>query len=66
VQRTILRPGEVSEMTGVPEDTLKYWRHQAPERGPRWFKIGKTVVYDLAEIDAWLDEQRRTTGPDAA
>jgi hypothetical protein len=51
-------------MTGVPEETLKYWR--AHGRGPSWYKLGRGVVYDLAAVEAWLDEQRQTTGPDAA
>ena len=55
--RTILRADEVSQRTGVPVQTLKYWR--AHGRGPRWYKLGRRVVYDLDAVDAWVDESRR-------
>jgi predicted DNA-binding transcriptional regulator AlpA len=62
--RKILRPDEVHERTGVSVETLKYWRAQG--RGPRWYKLGRRVVYNLADVDAWLDEQRGATGPSTA
>jgi predicted DNA-binding transcriptional regulator AlpA len=58
VTRTILRPDEVSALTGVAEETLKYWRPRG--KGPRWYKLGRRVVYDLAAVEEWLDEQRAT------
>ena len=64
MQRTILKPAEVHQMTGVPIETLKYWRVQG--RGPRWFKLGKSVAYDLDAVNAWLDAQRETTGAQAS
>lgn len=57
MERTILRLNEVSDLTGAPEATLRYWRHLGT--GPRSYKIGRRVVYDLADVQAWLDEQRR-------
>lgn len=60
MRRTVLRPDEVHEHTGVSVETLKYWRTHG--RGPRWYKLGRRVVYDLAAVDAWLDEQRAATG----
>lgn len=59
MQRTILRPDEVSEMTGISVDTLKYWRARGRGEGPRAYKIGRRVVYDLSAVNAWLDEQRQ-------
>jgi excisionase family DNA binding protein len=64
LQRTILKPEEVSEYTGVSLETLKYWRMQG--KGPAHFKLGRRVAYDLAAVDRWLDEQRAVTGGDAA
>lgn len=59
--RTILRPGEVAEMTGVPVETLKYWRTRG--KGPRWYRLeGARVVYDLTDVEAWLDKQRQGGG----
>lgn len=54
--RTILRLQEVSDRTGVPVETLRYWRKLGA--GPRSYKLGKRVVYDVAEVDRWVDEQR--------
>jgi predicted DNA-binding transcriptional regulator AlpA len=33
--------------------------------GPRYFKIGRRVVYDVADLESWLAEHRRqsTLGP---
>lgn len=50
---------EVSAMTGVPIDTLRYWRHLGT--GPRAYKVGRRVRYDRADVVAWLDEQRAAT-----
>lgn len=47
---------EVSAMTGVKIDTLKYWRHMGA--GPRAYKVGRRVRFDRADVEAWLDEQR--------
>ena len=54
---TILRIDEVHERTGIPVNTLRYWRHLGT--GPRSYRLGRRVVYDAADLDAWLAEQRR-------
>jgi predicted DNA-binding transcriptional regulator AlpA len=56
----IILPPEVSEQTRIAEDTLKYWRYTGT--GPPWFKLGGRVVYDSDEVDAWIEQQRATTG----
>ena len=64
MQRTVLRPAEVSALTGVPAETLKYWRPRG--KGPRWYRLeGARVVYDLADVETWLSQQRQQGG-DAA
>lgn len=57
--RVILSAAEVSDMTGVPTGTLRYWR--STNHGPRSWKIGHRVAYDLDDVNAWLDAQRATT-----
>jgi hypothetical protein len=58
VKRTIMRPNELSDLINVPAETLKYWRRVA--KGPRWYRLeGARIVYDLADVESWLDEQRR-------
>ncbi|QCX28078.1 helix-turn-helix transcriptional regulator [Nocardioides jishulii] len=51
----LLRLPEVSEMTGIPAATLRFWRHQGT--GPRSTKLGRRVVYREADVIAWIDEQ---------
>lgn len=65
MQRTIFSPAEVSEMLGVPVETLRYWRHKGA--GPRSFKLGpKHVRYMRDDLDAWIAEQRRSAVGDGA
>ena len=59
---TLLRIKEVEARTGVPEATLRYWRYltsAGTPTGPASFKLGRRVVWDAAECDAWIAEQRR-------
>lgn len=52
----LLRVPEVSELTGVPEATLRFWRH-AGVYGPPSAKLGRRVVYREADVEAWIDAQ---------
>jgi DNA-binding transcriptional MerR regulator len=64
----LLSTAEVSELTGIPVETLRYWRHLR-RRGPVSFKLGRRVVYERGDVQAWLDQQRKLTsagGGDAA
>jgi hypothetical protein len=27
--------------------------------GPRYFKVGRSVIYDTPDLDAWLESRRR-------
>ncbi len=51
----LLRVADVATMTGIPEATLRFWRHQGT--GPRSAKLGRRVVYREADVQAWIDEQ---------
>lgn len=51
----IIDIGQVSEMTKVPEATLRYYRHLG-DRGPKSFKVGRRVMYRRADVEAWLEE----------
>ena len=37
--------------------TLQAWRQRG--EGPRYFKVGRSVRYDRAELDRWLAERTR-------
>lgn len=58
----ILHIGEVSELTGIPENTLRYYRAQsqgdrARRVGPPSAKFGKRIVYRESDVRAWIDAQ---------
>lgn len=52
----IIDIGQVSELTKIPEATLRYYRYLG-DRGPKSFKIGRRVMYRRADVDAWIEEQ---------
>lgn len=45
--------------TGIPVSTLRYWRHN--HTGPASYSIGARVVYDIADLDAWVTAQKAAT-----
>jgi len=49
----------VSDMTGVPVGTLRYWR--STNQGPASFTLGRRVVYRRSEVERWLAERERAT-----
>lgn len=51
-ERDWLRPRNVSEWLGIPEDTLKYWRQTGG--GPPYRKRGRAVWYHRQDIERWL------------
>lgn len=55
----LLTVQQLHEQWGIAEATFYSWRKQG--RGPRSFKVGGRVVYDAAEVDAWLEEQKAAT-----
>jgi excisionase family DNA binding protein len=46
---------DLSEMLGVPVDTLYGWRNRG--EGPAGYRIGRHVRYRRATVEAWLDAQ---------
>lgn len=55
----LLTTAEVSGIIRKPAGTLRYWRSIG--QGPTSFRVGSTVVYDRAEVEAWLAAQREAT-----
>jgi predicted DNA-binding transcriptional regulator AlpA len=51
----LLRIHEVSELTGVPVNTLRSWRQS--ETGPQATRLGGLLVWDRAEVEAWVAER---------
>lgn len=46
---------QVAEMTTLPVGTLGWLRHQG--HGPRFYKLGRRVVYKQSDVEAWLEER---------
>jgi hypothetical protein len=51
-----LRLVKAAEYIGTPPSNLRYWRHNG--EGPASYLIGNRLFYDIADLDAWLDEQK--------
>lgn len=47
----------VAKMLGVSGVTVRIWRMKG--KGPRWVKVGSRVRYDLADVRAWIESQKR-------
>jgi excisionase family DNA binding protein len=47
---------ELSAHLGVPEATLRYWRHQG--KGPQAYKLGRELRYDKVDVAQWLADRK--------
>lgn len=45
---------EFAEMLGVTENTIVIWRTKG--FGPKYYKLGRSVRYKKADVEAWIDE----------
>lgn len=50
-----IRVKEAAAHLGLSKSTLDKLRHFGG--GPRYFKLGRAVVYDVADLDAWRNER---------
>lgn len=60
--RKMLRTPEAAEYCGSSASTFEKLRLYGG--GPRYVKIGRRVVYDPADLDAWLAANRRRSTSD--
>jgi hypothetical protein len=63
-RRRLVREPVAAEHVGWAPDTLRTKRCRGG--GPPYHKLGKSVFYDLDDLDAWLAERRRTSTSEAA
>jgi len=54
-----LRVAEAADRLRISKSTLDKLRCYGG--GPRYFKVGKTVVYSVADLDSWLAERVRSS-----
>lgn len=61
-EHTFLTPQELADLLpGIPLSRLGSWRRTGD--GPKYLKFGRTVVYKLSDVDAWMEAQtHRSTG----
>lgn len=66
--RQMLRTPEAAQYLGISASSLNKYRVFGG--GPVFCKVGRSVVYDSADLDTWLASCRRTstsdTGKEAA
>ncbi|WFU88970.1 helix-turn-helix domain-containing protein [Rhizobium sp. CC1099] len=53
-----IRVKEAAHYIGLSKSTLDKLRHFGG--GPRYYKLGRAVVYDTEDLDAWKAERART------
>ncbi len=53
--RRYLTTSELATLLRTSPATVRFWR--SVSRGPRSLKIGRRVLYDEADVVAWLDVQ---------
>lgn len=52
IPMSLLSAEQVAELTGLALDTLAQWRSQ--RRGIPYLKIGRSVRYDVGDVQAYL------------
>lgn len=50
----LLTFAEIAEKTGIPEGTLRYWRHVGD--GPESFRIGRRVYVPESKYKEWFEQ----------
>lgn len=61
-QRRWLRTPEAAEHVGLGASTLEKYR--VVGGGPLYRKVGRVVIYDIADLDAWASADKRTSTSD--
>jgi predicted DNA-binding transcriptional regulator AlpA len=59
-----LRARDAAAVLGVAVGTLADWRCEG--KGPPFKRLGRAVVYDLAELNAWMEQRPSFTSTAAA
>lgn len=57
--RRMLRTDDAAKLIGLSPSTLAKFRLTGG--GPRYIKLGRSVVYDPADVEAWLSMHRRSS-----
>lgn len=57
-QRVLLRTKQASAYLNLPASTLEKLRSLGGS--PKYAKLGRIVIYDRDDLDAWVDARKRT------
>jgi|SoiMethySBSTD1v2_1073268.scaffolds.fasta_scaffold5269883_1 predicted DNA-binding transcriptional regulator AlpA len=58
--KQLMTATETAEYLRHAPQTLAKWRVHG--NGPRWHKLGRSIFYDRADVDEWIDSKvRRST-----
>ena len=57
-----LRTGAAADYVGYAESTLE--KKRLTGDGPPFIRLGRTIVYDTADLDRWLAARRATSTSD--
>ena len=57
LHRRFLNTQQAAEYTGIPANTLRWMRYV--DVGPKFYKPRGRALYDVAELDAFMDSGRR-------
>lgn len=57
--RSMINTTEASRITNLSVSSLNKYRVSGD--GPRFFKLGRRVVYDIDDVESWIAERRRSS-----
>lgn len=63
--KRILDETEAAEYIGMSKYYLRAWRRRGFKNGtpaPAYIKLGRSVRYDVNDLDRWLEQNRRCVG----
>lgn len=61
-KKTLMTRPEAAQYLRLSDKTLARWAWAG--KGPGYMKAGGKVLYDAADLDAWLEGQRRRSTSD--
>jgi hypothetical protein len=53
----LLTGKQLGLILGIPEGTLRYWRNVG--LGPVWHKLEGSIRYDVRDVEAYVESNRR-------
>ncbi|HEX8944812.1 MAG TPA: helix-turn-helix domain-containing protein [Gemmatimonadaceae bacterium] len=62
--KELMTTGETSQYVRHAVQTLAKWRCYG--LGPRYVRVGRSILYDRADVDAWLETRMRRSTSDLA